>query len=339
MRDRRGDRALPRDPAGHGRPGRRGRRRRGDAAPASRRSAPRSSRLSRAARCSAQTACCACTAESAAAGAVAQRCLPAGGRIGAGPGRFTAQAAAMQGPSRPPAGGRRGRHGRLRRPHGDRPAGPRAGHGRRAGGARHPHRRRPRGAAAAGRGRPLRPRWHRRLAACPRRRRGLRRPATAARAAARSARFPRADRRRGHPAAGGHAAGGTPAGGSPPGRAAGAHADALGPAGRRRIVAAADPPARRHRRAAPPARRPPAPPDRAARSRRPSHPGAGRAGRSRRPPAAADAPCPRTCAASARPRPAAQVRAAMGDGHLLRVVEVAPWSRLPEARELLVPYE
>jgi hypothetical protein len=36
---------------------------------------------------------------------------------------------------------------------------------------------------------------------------------------------------------------------------------------------------------------------------------------------------------------AAQVRAAMGDGHLLRVVEVAPWSRLPEARELLVPYE
>jgi protein ImuB len=35
----------------------------------------------------------------------------------------------------------------------------------------------------------------------------------------------------------------------------------------------------------------------------------------------------------------AQVRAAMGDGHLLRVVEVAPWSRLPEARELLVPYE
>jgi protein ImuB len=36
---------------------------------------------------------------------------------------------------------------------------------------------------------------------------------------------------------------------------------------------------------------------------------------------------------------ARQLRAAMGDGHLLRVVEVAPWSRLPEGRELLVPYE
>jgi len=36
---------------------------------------------------------------------------------------------------------------------------------------------------------------------------------------------------------------------------------------------------------------------------------------------------------------ARQLRAAIGDGHLLRVVEVAPWSRLPEGRELLVPYE
>ena len=36
---------------------------------------------------------------------------------------------------------------------------------------------------------------------------------------------------------------------------------------------------------------------------------------------------------------ALQLRAAMGEGHLLRVVEVAPWSRLPEGRELLVPYE
>ena len=36
---------------------------------------------------------------------------------------------------------------------------------------------------------------------------------------------------------------------------------------------------------------------------------------------------------------AQQLRAAMGEGHLLRVVEVAPWSRLPEGRELLVPYE
>ena len=34
-----------------------------------------------------------------------------------------------------------------------------------------------------------------------------------------------------------------------------------------------------------------------------------------------------------------QLRAAMGEGHLLRVVEVAPWSRLPEGRHLLVPYE
>jgi protein ImuB len=36
---------------------------------------------------------------------------------------------------------------------------------------------------------------------------------------------------------------------------------------------------------------------------------------------------------------ARQLRAAMGEGHLLRVVQVAPWSRLPEGRELLVPYE
>jgi protein ImuB len=36
---------------------------------------------------------------------------------------------------------------------------------------------------------------------------------------------------------------------------------------------------------------------------------------------------------------ARQVRAALGEGHLLRVVEVAPWSRLPEGRSLLVPYE
>jgi hypothetical protein len=34
-----------------------------------------------------------------------------------------------------------------------------------------------------------------------------------------------------------------------------------------------------------------------------------------------------------------QLRAALGEGHLLRVVEVAPWTRLPEGRHLLVPYE
>jgi protein ImuB len=36
---------------------------------------------------------------------------------------------------------------------------------------------------------------------------------------------------------------------------------------------------------------------------------------------------------------ARQVRAALGEGHLLRIVEVAPWSRLPEGRSLLVPYD
>ena len=36
---------------------------------------------------------------------------------------------------------------------------------------------------------------------------------------------------------------------------------------------------------------------------------------------------------------ARQVRAGMGEGHLLRVVEVAPWSRIPEGRSLLVPFE
>ena len=36
---------------------------------------------------------------------------------------------------------------------------------------------------------------------------------------------------------------------------------------------------------------------------------------------------------------ARQVRAGMGEGHLLRVVEVAPWSRIPEGRSLLVPFD
>ena len=34
---------------------------------------------------------------------------------------------------------------------------------------------------------------------------------------------------------------------------------------------------------------------------------------------------------------ARQLRAAMGEGHLLRVVEVAPWSRLPEGRSCWSP--
>jgi protein ImuB len=36
---------------------------------------------------------------------------------------------------------------------------------------------------------------------------------------------------------------------------------------------------------------------------------------------------------------AKQVRAGLGEGHLWRVVEVAPWSRVPEGRELLVPFD
>ena len=36
---------------------------------------------------------------------------------------------------------------------------------------------------------------------------------------------------------------------------------------------------------------------------------------------------------------ARQVRAGMGEGHLWRVVEVAPWSRVPEGRDLLVPFD
>jgi hypothetical protein len=36
---------------------------------------------------------------------------------------------------------------------------------------------------------------------------------------------------------------------------------------------------------------------------------------------------------------ARQLRAGLGDGHLLKVIEVAPWSRIPEGRSLLVPYE
>jgi len=36
---------------------------------------------------------------------------------------------------------------------------------------------------------------------------------------------------------------------------------------------------------------------------------------------------------------ARQVTAGLGEGHLWRVVEVAPWSRLPEGRHLLVPFD
>ena len=36
---------------------------------------------------------------------------------------------------------------------------------------------------------------------------------------------------------------------------------------------------------------------------------------------------------------ARQLRAGLGEGHLLRVIEVAPWSRIPEGRSLLVPYD
>ncbi len=36
---------------------------------------------------------------------------------------------------------------------------------------------------------------------------------------------------------------------------------------------------------------------------------------------------------------ARQVRAGLGEGHLWKVVEVAPWSRVPEGRDLLVPFD
>ena len=36
---------------------------------------------------------------------------------------------------------------------------------------------------------------------------------------------------------------------------------------------------------------------------------------------------------------ARQVLAGLGEGHLWRIVEVAPWSRLPEGRHLLVPFD
>lgn len=36
---------------------------------------------------------------------------------------------------------------------------------------------------------------------------------------------------------------------------------------------------------------------------------------------------------------ARQVQAGVGDGHLWRIVEVAPWSRVPEGRNLLVPFD
>ena len=36
---------------------------------------------------------------------------------------------------------------------------------------------------------------------------------------------------------------------------------------------------------------------------------------------------------------AKQVRAGVGEGSLWRVVEVAPWSRVPEGRDLLIPFD
>ena len=33
------------------------------------------------------------------------------------------------------------------------------------------------------------------------------------------------------------------------------------------------------------------------------------------------------------------IRAGLGEGHLWKVVEVAPWSRVPEGRDLLVPFD
>ena len=36
---------------------------------------------------------------------------------------------------------------------------------------------------------------------------------------------------------------------------------------------------------------------------------------------------------------ARQVQAGLGDGNLWRIVEVAPWSRVPEGRDLLVPFD
>ena len=113
----------------------------------------------------------------------------------------------------------------------------------------------------------------------------------------------------------------------------------VGAAGCGRLIPAAGGPARADRRPAPAARRPSAPPGGASGSgrRAPARDlGACRARRSpaRAPPARIGASC-----ASAPPRPPARSRAGLGEGHLWRVVEVAPWSRLPEGRHLLVPFD
>ena len=97
-------------------------------------------------------------------------------------------------------------------------------------------------------------------------------------------------------------------------------------------------PARADRRPAPAARRPPAPPDGAPGGGRRARARDLRAGSARRSPARAPAPRVRGPARARRggrpPGPAG-----LGEGHLWRVVEVAPWSRLPEGRHLLVPFD
>ena len=109
--------------------------------------------------------------------------------------------------------------------------------------------------------------------------------------------------------------------------------------GRRRIVGARPHPARGHGRPRPAGARGPPP---ARRDHRPGHRAVDRRGRlGRARPGTSSRPSPR------RPRSAApgpreairQVRAAQGQEAMLRAVEIEPWSRLPERRWALTPYE
>ena len=214
----------------------------------------------------------------------------AGARVGAGPGRFVAQAAAVR--SRP------------RRPHlveegaatsflAPMPVGrlaARPGDGLNARGARRPHGRRAGGASPARGRRPLRAPGDRRLAALAGRGRRIRGAAHTAGAAAGVDRVPRAG---GRPprAARGPGRPDRPAARPPsPRRPPAARARGVGAAGCGRLLPAAGGPARADRRPAQAARRPSAPPDGASGSgrRAPARDlGAGRAWRSpaRAPPA------------------------------------------------------
>ena len=155
--------------------------------------------------------------------------------------------------------------------------------------------------------------------------------------ARRGAHLPRSDCERDHAATGARLSPRAPARASRTGRAAVSKTRAGRPARRRRLVAARGDAARRDGGDAPPARRARAEARRSSRRRSSSCASRRSSSRSTR------GSSSRSSSRPARRRRARlreglrQVRASTGTGSVCAVVEVAPWSRIPEARALVVP--